>query len=553
MRSSWVVAMANGAERDGKARAPSYLRQALVDKGHLIAVVDFPNVPRKRPRSAWVISPMSGIARDEVLMIDGSAFAPNRTHLEFGMGAEVAGRLFRLFAGLPLSGRWASAHFHDATADLRRFFEREFESGYRDVGGICRAVNRQEIRNSGYRLAAAPYVAERQSFLPEPGFAGINPGPIEVELDNRAPGKTIYVIGNNGEGKSLLLRRIALRSSQMSRPTVGISCSSTDRFPLPGERAKGFENFTYEGVRTSEEVADHHKLALNVSQKFSAIHGSAAQLPVFVELLRLIDFDAKRYLLPMSASKSGSDSEIMLRRIYELTDDVAKNQSTLRGIRSKSLQIALMRSGAGRDITNFLELSSGEQQIVSLVVKTLVHASQGCLILIDEPELSLHVSWQRVLPRVFDLIARRFKCDIVVATHSPLIISSVSDPDIVCFAASGGKLKPLSVQDRRSVESVLMTGFGTFTANNRQVHERCAAIVATAASEYGEGKLDAESMKPMLAELVEMRRKVQAALDKLDKEGIFRSLELIRSARETITKLGALAGGTEAKASEADQ
>ncbi len=68
-------------------------------------------------------------------------------------------------------------------------------------------------------------------------------------------------------------------------------------------------------------------------------------------------------------------------------------------------------------------LSSGEQHELVLLYQLLFDAKPNALIMIDEPEISLHVNWQEQflndIQRVSDL--RQF--DVLIATHSPDIIS----------------------------------------------------------------------------------------------------------------------------------
>jgi predicted ATP-binding protein involved in virulence len=49
----------------------------------------------------------------------------------------------------------------------------------------------------------------------------------------------------------------------------------------------------------------------------------------------------------------------------------------------------------------------------------------GGVVLIDEPELSLHVSWQRAL--LSTLISGDKHIQYLVATHSPMIVSEYGD------------------------------------------------------------------------------------------------------------------------------
>jgi len=69
------------------------------------------------------------------------------------------------------------------------------------------------------------------------------------------------------------------------------------------------------------------------------------------------------------------------------------------------------------------DLSSGEQHELVLLYELLFGVRDNALILIDEPELSLHVGWQiRFLPDL-QRIQKLRPLEIVMATHSPQIIN----------------------------------------------------------------------------------------------------------------------------------
>ncbi len=71
------------------------------------------------------------------------------------------------------------------------------------------------------------------------------------------------------------------------------------------------------------------------------------------------------------------------------------------------------------------QLSSGERHIIIQVYELLFKAQDGTLVMIDEPELSLHIIWQmNYLKNLEEIIKlRRFQC--IVATHSPQIFNSL--------------------------------------------------------------------------------------------------------------------------------
>ncbi len=73
------------------------------------------------------------------------------------------------------------------------------------------------------------------------------------------------------------------------------------------------------------------------------------------------------------------------------------------------------------------DLSSGEKEILIMFYALLFHADPGCLVIIDEPEISLHVSWQQMLGKYFLDICRVRGLQLIVATHSPQVIHDMWD------------------------------------------------------------------------------------------------------------------------------
>lgn len=67
-------------------------------------------------------------------------------------------------------------------------------------------------------------------------------------------------------------------------------------------------------------------------------------------------------------------------------------------------------------------LSSGEQHEVIMIYDLLFHAQPNTLVLVDEPEISLHVAWQQAFVKDMMEIAKMRKLDLIIATHSPQII-----------------------------------------------------------------------------------------------------------------------------------
>lgn len=83
-------------------------------------------------------------------------------------------------------------------------------------------------------------------------------------------------------------------------------------------------------------------------------------------------------------------------------------------------------------------LSSGEQHELVLLYDLLFRVPKGALVLIDEPELSLHVTWQkRFLPDLVEIV-KTAELDAIVATHSPFIVGD----RLELMVALGGESEP---------------------------------------------------------------------------------------------------------------
>ena len=87
---------------------------------------------------------------------------------------------------------------------------------------------------------------------------------------------------------------------------------------------------------------------------------------------------------------------------------------------------------ADRSIT-LSDLSSGEKQIVSLFSHLYLSGQKNFFVLIDEPELSLSVPWQRRF--LNDIRASQFCKGLVAVTHSPFIY----DNELLAYTHSLGE------------------------------------------------------------------------------------------------------------------
>ncbi|MBC7751002.1 MAG: ATP-binding protein [Candidatus Saccharibacteria bacterium] len=73
----------------------------------------------------------------------------------------------------------------------------------------------------------------------------------------------------------------------------------------------------------------------------------------------------------------------------------------------------------GKETIALAKLSSGEKQLLILFIEALLQRRKPFIFLADEPELSLHISWQRNIVSAIKSINP--EAQIIVATHSPEI------------------------------------------------------------------------------------------------------------------------------------
>lgn len=119
--------------------------------------------------------------------------------------------------------------------------------------------------------------------------------------------------------------------------------------------------------------------------------------------------------------------EDYIDRNYNLSESIVVSQDIMNKLfRGKTLLInehnnMVFRLDSGKDLP-LVSLSSGEKNILVILYRLLFRTAEGSVVVIDEPENSLHIDWQQRLGNIFLDIARLRGLQFIVATHSPQII-----------------------------------------------------------------------------------------------------------------------------------
>ncbi len=125
-----------------------------------------------------------------------------------------------------------------------------------------------------------------------------------------------------------------------------------------------------------------------------------------IELLTGGDPDGQRRAAEVSMPK---------RRFQDMIDNLFSE--TNKKIDRKSNEIIIEQDG---DRLMPYQLSSGEKQMLVILLTVLVRDGESFVLFMDEPEVSLHVEWQQQLIRLIRELNPRVQ--IILTTHSPAVI-----------------------------------------------------------------------------------------------------------------------------------
>ncbi|PLL89977.1 ATP-binding protein [Klebsiella michiganensis] len=161
--------------------------------------------------------------------------------------------------------------------------------------------------------------------------------------------------------------------------------------------------------------------------------------------------------------------------------------------------------------------SSGEQCILLSMLGIATNITDNSLILIDEPEISLHPEWQeRYISLLMRIFERYNSCLFIIATHSPQIVSKLDAYRSYIYTIKNDELVSASEYVKRSSDFQLANLFLAPGYKNEYLTRELITFL-TSPQEYYADKGDAEIMK-----IISLR-------DHIDKDDpVFKLIELAR-------------------------
>ena len=189
------------------------------------------------------------------------------------------------------------------------------------------------------------------------------------------------------------------------------------------ENLKVFPKIIYVPTETNFQKVEIASPMLVREYKFLNIvdTGLIKDVPSYIAT-KIIEMANDQEDTPMQEIRAAVFKEI--NEIFEILDLDIK----ISGISKNAKSIPIFTNSSG-DKFDINELSSGEKQLFLRTLAIRMLNPENSIILIDEPELSLHPKWQQRIVDVYTKIGKNNQ--IIIATHSPHILGSVRKENIM--------------------------------------------------------------------------------------------------------------------------
>jgi len=225
--------------------------------------------------------------------------------------------------------------------------------------------------------------------------------------------------GRNGEGKSTILNRLIqhLRELPVSGELSPADTSTGLTMEFAPSDATGIRydiirSFDRQLVKSDhlEQLTDVH-VATELDWQLYLLQRRYLDYQVnvgnrMIELLTSGDPEARQ---------KATDAASIKTRFLDIVDDLFSE--TGKKIDRKSNELQFSQYG---EVLQPYVLSSGEKQVLVILLTALTEDQQPYVLFMDEPEASLHFEWQK---RLIELILKlNPNVQLIVATHSPAVI-----------------------------------------------------------------------------------------------------------------------------------
>lgn len=172
------------------------------------------------------------------------------------------------------------------------------------------------------------------------------------------------------------------------------------------------------------EIPDIEKIynegaSSDTSNKF--LNYFLSKLNEVIDATRSIEDRVDDFIAHCNAYLSSDDSST---EVWGDSENVVASDDKRLEVDRLTLQVSVKSVAADRTVP-IDSLSSGEKQMISLFAKLFLYESKK-IVLIDEPELSLSIDWQRRI--LLDVIRAQNCAQLIAITHSPFVFDNELEP-----------------------------------------------------------------------------------------------------------------------------
>lgn len=315
-------------------------------------------------------------------------------------------------------------------------------------------------------------------------------------LGSIKPGNVYLVTGKNGSGKSRFFAYATkeLRQAQISSRIVParllcLSGTMYDKYPPIIYKSKGSDSdVVYLGNRVNNNMvsgtAPFRVLCLYMLRHMVSpiLWGSIKQAFGRLNFETRVTFRF-RERSPDKTDAFGDLSHELTCELLDFPEDMGAIDRYIGLLSSGRIQLADMSFYRGGAAYWLGDLSSGEKQYAIAILGFIYCANERCTVFYDEPENSLHPAWQLSIVKDLAEIAdnQLLNATLVIATHSPLIASSVRNGNVhVCDLPAGQAWQSIDLYGRAS-DTVLREQFHLFSARTPEVAatiNKCLSLIA---------------------------------------------------------------------------
>lgn len=235
------------------------------------------------------------------------------------------------------------------------------------------------------------------------------------ELDR----KVNILSGVNGVGKSTILNKVVNCLVQPKGRDFDLQAQLEKDGVHLNMMPEDATNVRYDVVRSFDRPLINAELVAKLDFKL----GTELDLQLFNLQRRYLDYQVNLGNRIIAAlQKGGADAAVEAQRLsmvktkfQDIVDSLyADTNKTI--IRTEN-EIRFLQMG--ETLTPY-QLSSGEKQMLVILLTVLVEDQQPYVLFMDEPEVSLHIDWQQKLINL--ILELNPNVQIILTTHSPAVI-----------------------------------------------------------------------------------------------------------------------------------